>query len=77
MNFCRWRVGPYGNCTSRCGVGHKLRDVHCVVLRTGQPMASINKTLCTELEPPTSASCNLQECPPFWRLGNWSSVNVH
>ena len=72
----RWKVGPYSNCSSLCGFGVRHRNVYCVTLSPGQPMAADNRSVCPGLEPPPSTTCHVQECPPFWHISEWSMVII-
>jgi len=68
-----WRPDPWFRCSKTCGSGGtKQRYVKCVREDNNEDQ---NKEMCSHLpQPPTVASCNLQDCPE-WITGQWSECS--
>ncbi|KAI1890950.1 hypothetical protein AGOR_G00158860 [Albula goreensis] len=87
-----WQVGPWGQCTTTCGLGYQRRAVKCVV---GSYGAVMDDTECNAATRPTDTQdCELAQCPiphPIspetkapshpghktqWRFGSWTQCSA-
>ncbi|XP_077458454.1 A disintegrin and metalloproteinase with thrombospondin motifs 9 [Stigmatopora argus] len=87
-----WQVGPWGQCTTSCGLGYQMRAVKCVVGAYG---AVMEDTECNAATRPTDTQdCELAQCPnsqPIlpgtkvpshqghktqWRFGSWTQCSA-
>ncbi|XP_037107672.1 A disintegrin and metalloproteinase with thrombospondin motifs 9 [Syngnathus acus] len=87
-----WQVGPWGQCTTSCGLGYQMRAVKCVV---GSYGAVMEDTECNAATRPTDTQdCELAQCPNSqpvspgtkvpshqghktqWRFGSWTQCSA-
>ncbi|XP_061689162.1 LOW QUALITY PROTEIN: A disintegrin and metalloproteinase with thrombospondin motifs 9-like [Syngnathoides biaculeatus] len=87
-----WQVGPWGQCTTSCGLGYQMRAVKCVV---GSYGAVMEDTECNAATRPTDTQdCELAQCPNSqpvspgtkvpshqahktqWRFGSWTQCST-
>ncbi|XP_061542969.1 A disintegrin and metalloproteinase with thrombospondin motifs 9 isoform X3 [Phycodurus eques] len=87
-----WQVGPWGQCTTSCGLGYQMRAVKCVV---GSYGAVMEDTECNAATRPTDTQdCELAHCPNSqpvspgtkvpshqghktqWRFGSWTQCST-
>jgi len=76
VSVTRWRAIPYGECSTTCGGGHKLRHIQCVQESLEGVLTPAQERLCTEPRPLKTVGCNPSPCPPSWTIGDWSEVNL-
>uniref|UniRef100_A0A3Q2Y652 ADAM metallopeptidase with thrombospondin type 1 motif 9 n=1 Tax=Hippocampus comes TaxID=109280 RepID=A0A3Q2Y652_HIPCM len=87
-----WQVGPWGQCTTSCGLGYQMRAVKCVV---GSYGAVMEDTECNAATRPTDTQdCEVAQCPAGqivphgtkvpshqghktqWRFGSWTQCSA-
>ncbi|XP_049909620.1 thrombospondin type-1 domain-containing protein 4-like isoform X2 [Epinephelus moara] len=69
-----WKMTGTTECSASCGKGFKHSVFHCVSrLNHGQ----VSDALCDSNTRPTpqEEACNLQPCPAFWDIGEWSECS--
>uniref|UniRef100_A0A8C4QRM7 Thrombospondin type 1 domain containing 4 n=1 Tax=Eptatretus burgeri TaxID=7764 RepID=A0A8C4QRM7_EPTBU len=73
QEFSWKRVGA-SECSSTCGRGKRLAIVHCVRKSTQEEVGSV---LCDSSTKPKEQEepCNIQPCPAFWDVGEWSECS--
>ncbi|KAJ8409285.1 hypothetical protein AAFF_G00234830, partial [Aldrovandia affinis] len=85
-----WQVGPWGQCTTTCGLGYQRRAVKCVVGSYGAVMDDADCNAATR--PTDTQDCELAQCvhpismetkvpaPPGhktqWRFGSWTQCSA-
>ncbi|CAF3570110.1 unnamed protein product [Adineta steineri] len=69
-----WDVKQFGECSTTCGIGRRLRQVHCVDSSTKM---SYDDKYCAQLprKPVDQEICNLNPCPT-WFTDPWSPCPV-
>ncbi|CAF1629492.1 unnamed protein product, partial [Adineta ricciae] len=69
-----WDVKQFGECSATCGIGRRLRQVHCI---DSQTKISYDDQYCAQLpiKPIEYETCNLDPCPT-WQTDPWSSCPV-
>jgi hypothetical protein len=65
-----WRVSPFGECTSACGLGQTTRQVECRSSHASGQLL-LDATLCPFPEPASTVPCNQKACAS-WVSGPWS-----
>uniref|UniRef100_UPI00358FFDC3 thrombospondin type-1 domain-containing protein 4 isoform X2 n=1 Tax=Myxine glutinosa TaxID=7769 RepID=UPI00358FFDC3 len=73
QEFSWKRVGT-SECSSTCGRGKQRPIVHCVRKSTQEEVGSV---LCDSSTKPKEQEepCNIQPCPAFWDVGEWSECS--
>ncbi|XP_067451535.1 thrombospondin type-1 domain-containing protein 4-like [Thunnus thynnus] len=69
-----WKLAGATECSASCGKGFRHSIFHCVHrLNHNQ----VSDTLCDSSSRPTPQEepCNLQPCPAFWDIGEWSECS--
>ncbi|XP_078017602.1 thrombospondin type-1 domain-containing protein 4 isoform X2 [Epinephelus lanceolatus] len=69
-----WKLAGTTECSASCGKGFRHSVFHCVSrLNHGQ----VSDALCDSSTRPTpqEEACNLQPCPAFWDIGEWSECS--
>ncbi|XP_031704205.1 thrombospondin type-1 domain-containing protein 4 [Anarrhichthys ocellatus] len=69
-----WKLAGATECSASCGKGFRHSIFHCVSrLNHGQ----VSDALCDSSSRPTpqEEACNLQPCPAFWDIGEWSECS--
>ncbi|XP_034382984.1 thrombospondin type-1 domain-containing protein 4-like [Cyclopterus lumpus] len=69
-----WKLAGATECSASCGKGFRHSIFHCVSrLNHGQ----VSEALCDGSSRPTSQeeACNLEPCPAFWDIGEWSDCS--
>ncbi|XP_034535418.1 thrombospondin type-1 domain-containing protein 4-like [Notolabrus celidotus] len=69
-----WKLAGNTECSASCGKGFRYSVFHCVS-RLNQ--AQVSDALCDSSSKPTpqEEACNLQPCPAFWDIGEWSECS--
>ncbi|XP_048825269.1 thrombospondin type-1 domain-containing protein 4-like isoform X1 [Brienomyrus brachyistius] len=69
-----WKRVGFTDCTVSCGRGSRRTVFHCVHSATLQPVAD---SLCdrTTRPSPQEEPCNVEPCPAFWDIGEWSECS--
>ncbi|XP_056268375.1 thrombospondin type-1 domain-containing protein 4 isoform X1 [Pseudoliparis swirei] len=69
-----WQLAGTTECSASCGKGSRHSIFHCVSrLNHGQ----LSEAMCDSSSRPTAQeeACNLQPCPAFWDIGEWSECS--
>ncbi|XP_066943265.1 ADAMTS-like protein 2 [Macrobrachium rosenbergii] len=73
----QWFAGPWGDCSSPCGVGRETRTVICVVVTRKGKWRVVDDDQCTSLSRPhDSQECNVEPCAPQWYTSEWSHCSA-
>ncbi|XP_034041657.1 thrombospondin type-1 domain-containing protein 4 isoform X2 [Thalassophryne amazonica] len=66
-----WKLGGATECSASCGKGFRHSVFHCVHRLSH---TQVSETLCDSSSRPSPQEepCNLQPCPAFWDIGEWS-----
>ncbi|XP_030854406.1 papilin isoform X3 [Strongylocentrotus purpuratus] len=65
-----WTYNSYSNCSKACGGGFQTRTVTCTRSGDYEPVPTY---LCDPaLKPRNNRTCNAEDCPPKWYIGDWS-----
>ncbi|KAM9408517.1 thrombospondin type-1 domain-containing protein 4 [Pholidichthys leucotaenia] len=69
-----WKLSGATECSASCGKGFRYSDFHCVHRLSH---AQVSDTLCdsSSRPAPQEEACNLQPCPAFWDIGEWSECS--
>ncbi|XP_077419760.1 thrombospondin type-1 domain-containing protein 4 isoform X1 [Vanacampus margaritifer] len=69
-----WKMAGTSECSASCGKGFRHPIVHCVH-RLNQ--VRVQDVLCDGSSKPTTQeeACNVQACPAFWDIGEWSECS--
>ncbi|XP_013881562.1 thrombospondin type-1 domain-containing protein 4 isoform X2 [Austrofundulus limnaeus] len=69
-----WKLTGATECSATCGKGFRYTVLHCV---HRQNHVQVSDTLCDSSSRPTpqEEACNLQPCPAFWDIGEWSECS--
>ncbi|XP_066471221.1 A disintegrin and metalloproteinase with thrombospondin motifs 12 [Tiliqua scincoides] len=70
----QWKVGGWSKCSSNCGGGFKIRDVHCRDVRDKRFLRPFHCQL-TGRKPQLNVSCNARPCLE-WRAEPWNECSV-
>ncbi|KAK7913517.1 hypothetical protein WMY93_013728 [Mugilogobius chulae] len=70
----RWKHAGSTECSASCGKGFRYSVFHCV---HQQKNLQVSETLCDSSNKPSvhEEPCNLQSCPAFWDIGEWSECS--
>ncbi|XP_068230780.1 ADAMTS-like protein 2 [Palaemon carinicauda] len=73
----QWFAGPWGDCSSPCGVGRETRSVICVVVtRKGKRKVIEDDQCASQPRPHDSQECNVEPCTPQWYTSEWSECSA-
>ncbi|XP_019722359.1 thrombospondin type-1 domain-containing protein 4 [Hippocampus comes] len=69
-----WKMAGTGECSASCGKGFRYPIFHCIH-RLKQ--IQVQDALCDDSSKPVpqEEACNLQACPAFWDIGEWSECS--
>ncbi|XP_055010812.1 thrombospondin type-1 domain-containing protein 4 [Boleophthalmus pectinirostris] len=69
-----WKLAGSTECSASCGKGFRYSVFHCVHHRKN---LHVSDTLCDTSHKPSAQeeACNLQPCPAFWDIGEWSECS--
>ncbi|TNM90440.1 hypothetical protein fugu_002729, partial [Takifugu bimaculatus] len=69
-----WKLAGATECSASCGQGFRYSIFNCVSLLN---QAQVSDTFCDSSKRPTpqEEACNLQSCPAFWDIGEWSECS--
>ncbi|CAG11189.1 unnamed protein product, partial [Tetraodon nigroviridis] len=68
-----WTRSRHAECSSTCGTGRRHILWECV---EKDSQATVSADLCDpSLEPTNTEDCNIQPCPAYWDLGEWSECS--
>lgn len=69
-----WKLAGPTECSASCGKGFRYSVFHCI---HRQKNLQVSETLCDSSNKPSPQEepCNLQPCPAFWDIGEWSECS--
>ncbi|XP_078055929.1 thrombospondin type-1 domain-containing protein 4-like [Mustelus asterias] len=69
-----WKNVGMTECTATCGRGSRYTVFHCVNRNTHE---EVSNNLCDSSIKPSSEeeACNINSCPAFWDIGEWSECS--
>ncbi|XP_015238473.1 PREDICTED: thrombospondin type-1 domain-containing protein 4 isoform X1 [Cyprinodon variegatus] len=69
-----WKMTGFTECSASCGKGFRHSVFHCVHRRNH---VEVSDALCesSSRPAPQEEACNLQPCPAFWDIGDWSECS--
>lgn len=69
-----WRLAGATECSATCGKGSRHSIFHCVSRLNN---VQVSEAFCDSSSRPTAQGepCNLQPCPAFWDIGEWSECS--
>ncbi|XP_061879368.1 thrombospondin type-1 domain-containing protein 4-like [Entelurus aequoreus] len=69
-----WKMVGTSECSASCGKGSRYAVFHCVHRLN---RVQVQDTLCDSNSKPTPQEepCNLESCPAFWDIGEWSECS--
>ncbi|KAH7698196.1 immunoglobulin I-set domain-containing protein, partial [Aphelenchoides avenae] len=75
-----WDVGEFSTCSHTCGGGIRTRKVRCIrrVSRVGGAESTLilPESQCPQPVPQSQEPCGLVNCPPNWRVDQWSACST-
>ncbi|XP_076012058.1 thrombospondin type-1 domain-containing protein 4 [Genypterus blacodes] len=69
-----WKMAGTTECSASCGKGFRYSLFHCVH-RLNQVQVSDGHCDSSSRPSPHEEACNLQHCPAFWDIGEWSECS--
>ncbi|XP_028999890.1 thrombospondin type-1 domain-containing protein 4-like [Betta splendens] len=69
-----WKLAGATDCSASCGKGFRFSVFHCVHRLS---RVQVSEALCDggSRPSPVEEACNLQPCPTFWDIGEWSECS--
>ena len=72
--FYSWFIGEWSACSKTCGVGDRVRRVHCIQeVKNGQ-IEMMPFSNCKGDVPEKFEKCSVQKTCPEWKTDSWSEV---
>ncbi|XP_051985253.1 A disintegrin and metalloproteinase with thrombospondin motifs 7-like, partial [Xyrauchen texanus] len=68
-----WKIGEWSKCSSNCGGGVKLREIHCYDTRDQRLLRPFH-CQATSLRPPAGMPCNIHSCLD-WYTSSWGQCS--
>ncbi|XP_065060952.1 papilin-like [Rhopilema esculentum] len=70
-----WFVGEWSSCSTSCGIGEKVRRVHCVREAVNGQTEMLPYSRCKGNRPAKTEKCSVKQVCPQWKADAWSECS--